>query len=491
MFNKLTKLTCRSLSHRTNRSLICHTLPYVSSRHFAKTLFERMNERVPEMQERCKQIMAQVKDQKISDVTVGQAAGGMRGVKALICETSELDINTGIRFRGLTLPEVQQKLPTGKCRGATTSEYPLPEAMLWLLLTGEVPTDEETRQLSQELTSEPYNSVPKHARRIIDELPVHQHPMSQYITGIMALQTESKFSEAYLAGVNRQKYWQFALEDTMNLVAKLPIVSARIYRQTFRDGNIVGTDPSLDWSANWTKMIGLTPDGNDEVSDLMRMYFTIHTDHEGGNVSAHATHLVGSALSDPYLSYAAGMCGLAGPLHGLANQESLRFIEKIQRLLGDAEPTKEFIHKFVIDLLESGQVVPGFGHAVLRVTDPRYTIQREFAMKYLADSDMFKIVDLLFQVAPSILKDWKGGKIANPWPNLDAHSGCLLHEYGLKEDSFYTVLFGMSRAIGVLSNYVIDRALSAPIERPKSVTFEWLNQNYCDPKIPDPPVMRQ
>jgi len=230
-------------------------------------------------------------------------------------------------------------------------------------------------------------------------------------------------------------------------------------------------------------------DGNDSVSDLMRMYFTIHADHEGGNVSAHTTHLVGSALSDPYLSYAAGMCGLAGPLHGLANQESLRFIEKIQRLLGDEPPTKEFIHKFVIQLLESGQVVPGFGHSVLRVTDPRYTIQREFAMKYLKDSDMFKIVDLLFQVAPSILKDWKGGKIANPWPNVDAHSGCLLYEYGIKEDTFYTLLFGMSRAIGVLSNYVIDRALSAPIERPKSITTEWINQNFCDPKIPDPPVM--
>eukprot|EP00484_Ammonia_sp_Unknown_P023588 CAMPEP_0197026490 /NCGR_PEP_ID=MMETSP1384-20130603/6562_1 /TAXON_ID=29189 /ORGANISM="Ammonia sp." /LENGTH=417 /DNA_ID=CAMNT_0042455163 /DNA_START=207 /DNA_END=1457 /DNA_ORIENTATION=+ len=417
--------------------------------------------------------MAQTKDTKISEVTVGQAAGGMRGVKALICETSELDINEGIRFRGLTLPECEQKLPTGKVRGANKSEYTLPEAMLWLLLTGEIPTEAEARQLSEELTSEPYNVVPKHARRIVDELPVHQHPMSQFITGVMALQTESKFAHAYQEGVNRAKYWKYALDDALNLIAKIPHVSARIYRQTFRDGNVFVANEQLDWSANWANMVGLTKDGNDEISDLMRMYFTIHTDHEGGNVSAHATHLVGSALSDPYLSYAAGMCGLAGPLHGLANQESLRFVRRIQRLLGDQKPDEEFIHKFVVDLLESGQVVPGFGHAVLRVTDPRYTIQREFALKYLADSHLFKIVDLLYQVAPPILKEWKGGKIANPWPNLDAHSGCLLYEYGLKEDSFYTVLFGMSRAIGVLSNYVIDRALSAPIERPKSVTFEW------------------
>jgi len=344
-------------------------------------------------------------------------------------------------------------------------------------------------QLSEELTTEPYNSVPKHVRMIIDELPVHQHPMSQYITAITALQTESKFAAAYQKGVNRQKFWRYALRDTMHLVAKIPLVAARIYRQTFRDGSVRSADESLDWSGNFAKMIGLTKDGNDAISDLMRMYFTIHTDHEGGNVSAHATHLVGSALADPYLSYVSGMCGLAGPLHGLANQESLRFIEGIWRLLGDREPTKEFIHKYVIDLLESGRVVPGYGHAVLRVTDPRYIIQREFAMKHLSDSQLFHIVDLLYQVAPPILKEWKGGKIANPWPNLDAHSGCNLYEFGIREDSFYTVMFGMSRSIGVLSNYVLDRAFSAPIERPKSVTMEWINQNYCNPKIADPPVM--
>jgi len=493
MFRKVTALTYRVVSRRISSSTkkcSFKSLPLISRRRFTKTLYERMCERVPEQQERVKQIMMQCKDQKISDVTVAQAAGGMRGVKGIISETSELDVNKGIRFRGMTLPEIQQKLPTGQCRGADKSEYVIPEAMLWLLLTGEIPTAAEAAQLSQELTTEPYNTVPKHARNIIDELPVHQHPMSQYVTAITALQTESKFAEAYQKGVNRQKYWKYALADTMHLLARIPVISARIYRQTFRDGHVHPSDDRLDWSANFTKMIGMTRDGNDEVSDLMRMYMTIHADHEGGNVSAHTTHLVGSALTDPYLSYAAGMCGLAGPLHGLANQESLRFIEGIFRLLGtDEEPTKEFIHKYVIDLLESGRVVPGFGHSVLRVTDPRYIIQREFAMKYLSESQLFKIVDLLYQVAPAILSDWKGGKIANPWPNVDAHSGCLLYEYGIKEDSFYTVLFGMSRAIGVLSNYVLNRAFSAPIERPKSVTFEWVNQNYCNPKISDPPVM--
>eukprot|EP01084_Bolivina_argentea_P079522 144242_1 len=223
MLHKVTILTYRHLV--SNNKSLPLPLPCVSCRSFTKTLFERMNEVVPAHQERVKLIMSVVKNEKISDVTVAQAAGGMRGVKALICETSLLDINEGIRFRGLTLPEVEKLLPTAKVRGCK-SEYPIPESMLWLLLTGEVPTNDEVKQLSEELTTEPYNTVPKHARKIIDELPVHQHPMSQYITAIMALQTESKFAAAYQDGVNKQKYWKYALDDTLRLISKIPIVSA-------------------------------------------------------------------------------------------------------------------------------------------------------------------------------------------------------------------------------------------------------------------------
>merc|ERR1740116_447604 len=251
--------------------------------------------------------------------------------------------------------------------------------MLWLLLTGEIPTAAEVQQLTTELHSRA--KIPDHVYTIIDNFPKTMHPMSQFSSAVLALQTESKFAKAYADGVHKSTYWEHYLEDALDLIARIPPICARIFNNTFQDG-VQGAEynSNLDWSENFCKMIGFNDQG---FAELMRMYFTIHTDHEGGNVSAHTTHLVGSALSDPYLSYTAGMCGLAGPLHGLANQESLRFIERIQRKLGDREVTREFIHKFVIDLLESGQVVPGFGHAVLRVTDPRYMIQREFALKHL------------------------------------------------------------------------------------------------------------
>jgi citrate synthase len=169
----------------------------------------------------------------------------------------------------------------------------------------------------------------------------------------------------------------------------------------------------------------------------MRMYLSIHADHEGGNVSAHTTHLVGSALSDPFLSLAAGMNGLAGPLHGLANQECLKFQKEIMSKLGQPPYTEEAVRKATWDVLNAGQVVPGYGHAVLRNTDPRFLCQREFAQKHFPNDPLVQLVNLQFKVIPQVLTEH--GKTKNPWPNVDAHSGCLLQHFGMTQENFYTV----------------------------------------------------
>jgi citrate synthase len=247
------------------------------------------------------------------------------------------------------------------------------------------------------------------------------------------------------------------------------VLAAYIYRRSYKGGrHIAPAAPELDWAANLAHMLGIDVP---EFRELMRLYMTLHADHEGGNVSAHTTHLVGSALSDPYLCLAAGMNGLAGPLHGLANQEVVRWIEELKQHLGHA-PTKDELVQYVWDTLRAGRVVPGYGHAVLRKTDPRYTAQREFALAHLPDDPNFRIVAMLYEVVPNVLREH--GKAKNPWPNVDAHSGCLLVHYGVEEYDFYTVLFGVSRAMGVLASLVWDRALGLSLERPKSVTTEWL-----------------
>jgi len=422
-------------------------------------------EAIPSQRDRLKSIKTAFGSKSLGEVTVNMALGGMRGVPGLLWETSLLDAEDGIRFRGHTITELQQKLPK-----ACPSGEPLPEGLLWLFLTGNMPSKEQVVGLSAELRKRA--DIPPQVFKVLEALPAKTHPMTQLSCAIMSMQPDSKFARAYQNGLRKTDYWDPTFEDSLDCIARLPGIAAAIYRRTFRNGSLIKADPVLDWAGNLAHMMGYSDRG---VKELMRLYMTIHSDHEGGNVSAHATHLVGSALSDPYLSYAAGLNGLAGPLHGLANQEVLKWLNQVESELG-SDVSREDLSRYVSATLKSGRVVPGYGHAVLRKTDPRFTSQREFALKHLPDYPKFKLVSKLFDVVPAVLADT--GKVANPWPNVDAHSGVLLQFYGITEQNFYTVLFGVSRAMGVLSQLVLSRAMGLPIERPKSVTTGWLENKF-------------
>jgi citrate synthase len=292
--------------------------------------------------------------------------------------------------------------------------------------------------------------------------------MTLFSAAIVAMQRESEFAKAYAAGIHKNDYWRPTLEDSLNLLAKLPTIAAAIYRMKYRGDTLIPQDPQLDMGGNFAHMMGIEA----PYDEVARLYFILHSDHESGNVSAHTGHLVASALSDIYYAISAMINGLAGPLHGLANQEVLGWIQGVRAKMGERVPSKEEMKKFVWDTLESGHVVPGFGHAVLRKTDPRYTAQREFCLKYLPNDPLFEYVSVLYEVVPPILE--QQGKAKNPWPNVDAQSGVIQWYYGLKEYDFYTVLFGVGRALGVTANIIWDRALGYPIERPKSLTTDML-----------------
>jgi citrate synthase len=407
-----------------------------------------------------KDLLKEHGNRKAGEVTLSQIYQGMRGITGLVTETSLLDAQEGIRFRGYSIPELQAKLPTAKPGGE-----PMPEGLFYLMLVGELPTEEDAHHITN--VWQRRSHVPNHVFATIDALPINAHPMTMFVTGVMALQTESNFARAYAKGINKKEYWAFVYDDAMDLIARLPRIAAYIYRRKYKNGEHIHPDGLLDWAGNLSHMMGYS---DDSFMELMRLYMTIHADHEGGNVSAHTTHLVGSALSDPFLSYAAGMNGLAGPLHGLANQEVIKWIYEMQESLGTDAPTKEQIAQYVQDTLTAGKVVPGYGHAVLRKTDPRFTAQMEFGKKHMPDDKLVNTVWNIYETVPPILQSL--GKIKNPWPNVDAHSGALLVHYGLVEYEFYTVLFAVSRALGVLSSLCWDRALGFPLERPKSVTTE-------------------
>jgi citrate synthase len=424
-----------------------------------ETLYKKIEAHRP----RTEKLLKEYGNVVVDNVTVSQIIGGMRGVKSLITDISYLDPNEGIRYRGYTLPEVFELLPKPKGK-----EMPYVEGLFYLLLTGDVPNEEQITDVVDEFSKR--RILPRYVYEVIDSFPCCSHPMTIFSAAIMTLQRESFFVKKYHAGISKKEYWDPTYEDAMNLLAKLPEIASYIYAKLYRDGNRIQSNPNLDLAANFAHMMGK----EEPYDEVTRLNFIIHADHESGNVSAHTGHLVASSLADVYLAISSMVNGLAGPLHGLANQEVLRWLQDVMDKMGGEVPSEDEMKQFVWETLNSGHVVPGFGHAVLRKTDPRYTVQREFSLKHLSDDPIFKYVDILYKVVPPILQEH--GKAKNPWPNLDAQTGVLQWHYGVREYDFYTVLFGIGRAIGITANIIWDRALGYPLERPKSLTTDMLEK---------------
>ncbi|MCD4681492.1 MAG: citrate (Si)-synthase [Bacteroidales bacterium] len=425
------------------------------------TLKQKLFEKIEEHRPRIQKLMKESGDVVIDQVTVSQIIGGMRGIKCLLTDISYLDPNEGIRYRGHTLPEVFKQLPK-----PPNSEMPYVEGLIYLLYTGDIPNESNVACVVDELSKR--RILPRYVYEVLDAFPTVSHPMAMFSAAILAMQRESTFARKYNAGLPKYDYWDPMFEDSLNLIAKLPEVATYIYSKLYQGGKRIQSNPNLDFGANFASMMGKEK----PYDDVARMHFIIHADHESGNISAHTGHLVASSLSGIYLSISAMINGLAGPLHGLASQEVLRWLQEVMDKMGGKTPTEDEMKQFVWDTLHSGQVIPGFGHAVLRKTDPRYKLQREFSLKHLKNDKIFKYVDLLYKVVPPILKEH--GKAKNPWPNVDAQSGVVQWHYGVTEYDFYTVLFGIGRAIGITANIIWDRALGFPLERPKSLTTAML-----------------
>jgi citrate synthase len=425
-------------------------------------LKDKLHEKILEWRPRTERLLKEYGDVVVDKITISQIIGGMRGVKSLVTDISYLDPFEGIRYRGYTLPEVFEKLPK-----PSGSEMPFVEGLFYLLVTGDIPNEDELQDVLDEFNKR--RILPRYVYEVIDGMPCCSHPMAIFSAVVTTLQRESLFAKKYTSGkLHKLDYWDPTYEDALNLMAKMPEIATYIYAKLYRDGKRIQSNPYLDFGGNFAHMMGI----GKPYDDVSRMHFIVHADHEGGNVSAHTGHLVASSLSDVYLSISSMINGLAGPLHGLANQEVLRWLQGVMDKMDGNVPSEDEMRKFVWDTLKSGQVIPGFGHAVLRKTDPRYMLQREFSLIHLKEDPLFQYVDLLYKVVPPILLEQ--GKAKNPWPNVDAQSGVIQWYYGVKEYDFYTVLFGIGRAIGICANIIWDRALGYPLERPKSLTTAML-----------------
>ena len=390
----------------------------------------------------------------LGSVTIEQVLGGMRGVPALVCDTSSVSADEGLRIRDIPILELTDVTP---------------EETFWLLVTGTRATAEQLAELRASFAK--HYQIPQYVVDTLKSMPKDSHPMAMLSVGLLAMERESEFRAAYDKGAGKDALWQSIVNDAVRLIASMPGIAAAIYRIRFNKGEVIAPlEGDNDLSNNFAHMLGVSDDP--AWKELIRLYLVLHSDHEGGNVSAMTSYVVSSALSDPYYSVSAAMSGLAGPLHGLANQECLRFIMDVREQFNGV-PTDEQLTEYTWNRLNNGQVVPGYGHAVLRVTDPRFTAFYDFGVKHGLQDDNVQIVHKLFKLVPGILKEH--GKAKNPWPNVDAGSGALLYNYGMTEFDFYTVMFGVSRAIGLCSQMVVNRMMASPIVRPKSMTLAELS----------------
>jgi citrate synthase len=418
-------------------------------------LKEKLAEIIPQKREEMKSLMKNYSSTVISDVTVDQLFGGMRGVKSIVCDTSEVVVDKGLMIRGIPILDLIEKTP---------------EEVFYLLLTGELPDAEALDDLTQELHRR--SEVPFYVWDVLNALPSETHPMVMLSTAVLIMENESYFKKRYEEGLSKDRLWEPMFLDSLNLIARMPAIAAYIYRKKFNKGPRIREDNRLDWATNFAKMLGIKdPDGS--FAKLMRLYMVLHSDHEGGNVSSFASSTIGSSMSDLYYMVAGALNGLAGPLHGLANQECLRFIMKLRDDIGHP-PTDEEVKNYCEGLLNNNRVISGYGHAILRVTDPRFTALVNFGNTYMPDEPIFKIVKQLFDIVPNLLLS--RGKAKDPWPNVDAASGSTIYHYGITEYEYYTVLFAVSRALGLSAQAVWYRALNLPLIRPKSVTLEMMKK---------------
>ena len=424
----------------------------------SKILKEKLTSQIPALREEAKSIIKNNGSKTVDSVIIDQLYGGMRGIKGLICDTSSVGLDTGLIIRGIPILELTEKLP---------------EEIFYLLLTGELPDEKALKDLKDDLNKR--SEIPAYVWDVLNALPKDSHPMVMFSTAILSMEKESEFRKAYDKGTGKDKLWEFMFEDCLNIIARVPQIAAFIYRKKYNKGDMISPDKNLDWGANLARMLGLKDDDG-TFAKLMQLYMVLHSDHEGGNVSAFTCLVISSALSDAYYSISGALSGLAGPLHGLANQECLRFIVNMLDEIGHS-PTDEEVKNYCQNLLNTNRVVSGYGHPVLRITDPRFVSFLEFGKKNIPDDKTFKIVKQLFEIVPDLLV--AQGKAKDPWPNVDAASGSLIHHYGLTEYEFYPVLFGVSRVLGFSAQIILARAMGSPIIRPKSVTTDWIKKQVA------------
>lgn len=377
-------------------------------------------------------------DDVLMEITKEHLETGLRGYPCGYCTTSTVDPVKGLFYVGTPITELA---------------WWRPEEVIYLLYYGKKGTADEVKAFSEELAKR--STCKPETIKHIRLLPRQGHPMELFCAALL------------ICGMfeSTEDYQ----EDCLNLIAKIPELTATVINHHAGWGENRPSKPDLGYIENFTQMLRVPNANQEELVEVFRLFNILHYDHGGGNLSTFIGKAVASSLEDMYGSINAAMAALAGPRHGKANQDCLDFVKEILLEAGENASASQ-IESLLRSRLAANQLVFGFGHAVLRVEDPRATIFYDVAAKKYADQPLVKIASLLRSEGTKVLKE--NPKISNPYPNVDAISGTLLTAAGFPYPEYYTVLFGMSRAVGISIQIVYERCEArggkgTPIVRPK------------------------
>ncbi len=372
------------------------------------------------------------------EITKDHLETGLRGVPVGYCVTSSVDPEKGLFYVGRPVSELASWTP---------------DHVIYLLYHGKKGSDSEIKSFSEDLANRA--SLSEGYLEALKNLPKQGHPMKLFATALL-------LAEGY-EGVKGYK------EDCLNIIAKIPEITARVINRHagWTQENI--SKPELGYMENFVHMLGLPNKDSRNLFRVLELFNVLHYDHGGGNLSAFTGKTIASGNEDIYGSLAGAMCALAGPLHGKANQDTLDFLSKMMQEIGE-RPSDEEVEAYIRNCLDRQEKIYGFGHAVLRVEDPRATVQFDLAQELYPDHPRVKIAEQYRRMGHKVLSENK--KVSNPNPNVDCISGSLLTAAGFPHSEYYTVLFGLSRSVGIAIQIVYERCIAregkgVPITRPK------------------------
>lgn len=386
------------------------------------------------------------------EISTDNLETGLRGYPVGYCTTSHVDPNKGLYYMGMPVSEMSHWEPI---------------EVIFLLYQGKKGSKEELEQFRTDLKrrSSCTSSLIEHIR----QLPRQADPMKLFCTALLLAGT--------FEGKNDYR------EDCLNLIAKIPQIAAQVINYHAGWGKCNPSQPDLGYMENFTQMLNIPKGKLEELSHVFKLFNILHYDHGGGNLSAFTGKAIASGLEDMYGSIVGAMCALAGHRHGKANQDCLTFVQAIIKELGP-DAKEEKVEQFLRRKLENNELIFGFGHAVLRVEDPRATLLYEVADHYYPDHPLVKMARLLRKTGTKVLSE--NPKISNPYPNVDAISGILLYASGFAYPEYFTLLFGMARVVGISRQIVYEReeardGKGTPIVRPKYL-FKSLSEQRRESK---------